>query len=132
MQVSANVADARRPEFFEEGGSFPVRQVACYGRVTLPLEAKAVTMDDEIDVLGEPLDKSEGLGQRRTALEEQSRMPVGQSVVERIEDKADPEILLHVAGQRIEAACRRLEDIPSVLLREGEKGFGISIHTATA
>ena len=131
FHVSANVAAARRPEFLEEGGPSLVRQIACYGRVTFPFEAKTVTVNDEIDVFGKPLDEPEGLGQGRPALEKQVWVPVGQPVVERVEDETDPEVLLHIARQRVEAARRGLEDVPSVLLRKSEKGLERLIHTAT-
>ena len=77
------------------------------------------------------LNEPEGLGQGRPTLEEQPRMPLGTPIEQRVEHQADPEVLLHVARQRIEAGRRRFEDIPPVLLRQGEERVEASGHAAT-
>ena len=55
-------------------------------------------MDDQINVFREPLDETEGLGQRCTALEKQLWVPARQSVVEHVQNETDPEVLFHVIG----------------------------------
>ena len=70
LQASTNVAAARRPEFFEQHSPFPVGQVVGYGWVAISFKAKIITINDEIDVLREPIDEPEGLGQGRATLEE--------------------------------------------------------------
>ena len=55
-------------------------------------------MDHDVDVFGEPLNESEDLRQAGSALEEKFGMAAGQSIVEHVEDQADPEIFLHVYG----------------------------------
>ena len=53
-------------------------------------------------------------------------------VEEHVEHQADPEVLLHVTRQRIKAVRCRSQDIPPVLLRQGEERVECPGHTATA
>ena len=117
-QVSSNVCPARRHKILEQHVPLLVRQAAHHGRVALSFKTQTVAEHHEIDVLGKALDESEDLGQGCPALEEQPRMPPGPVVEQRVEHQADPEVLLHVAWQRIETRSRRFEDIPPVLLRQ--------------
>jgi len=49
-------------------------------------------------------------------------MPARQPVEERVEDEADPEVLLDMARHGVETACRGGEGVPPVTFRQGEKG----------
>lgn len=104
-------------------GPFLVRQPTRGGWIALSFEAKALAGNHEINVLRKPVDEPERLGQGRPTFEEQPRMPFGTPVEQRVEHQADPEVLLDVARQRIEVGRRRFEDIPPVLLRQGEERF---------
>ena len=70
-------------------------------------------MDHDVDVFEEPLNESEDLRQAGSALEEKFGMAAGQSIVEHVEDQADPEIFLHVYGQSTEANGHRFDRVPS-------------------
>ena len=48
-------------------------------------------------------------------------MVVGQSVEHRVEDDADPEVLFHIAGRRVESISGRCEHVAPVLPVEGEE-----------
>lgn len=89
-------------------------------------------MDEEIDVLREPSNEPEGLGQGGCAPKEQSRMPAWQPTIERLKDETDPEVLFNVTGRRIEPARRRFEHVPPVPVRKREKRLEGSIHSAAA
>ena len=129
-QAPTNVSEARRPEILEQRGPLLVRQAARHGRVTLSFETETVAEHHEIDVLGKAFNESEGLGQGHPALKEQPRMPLGPLVEQGVENKANPKVLFHVARQRVEAGCRRFENIPPVLLWQSEEWFKASGHTA--
>ena len=56
-------------------------------RIVLPDKTEVVTMDDEINVLRETPDETEPLGQRRATLEEKSRMVLGHTAEQGIENQ---------------------------------------------
>lgn len=91
-----------------------------YSRIAVACETETVTMDDEIDILREPPNETEGLGKRRPALEEKFRMPVGQPVVERIEDKCNVSRRLAAASNTSRLSCsgRERKDSKASFIRQ--------------
>ena len=61
--ISKNILAAGRLQLLEEIIAFPVRQITGDGRVTLPLEAQVVSIDDKINIFGEPPNQIECFGQ---------------------------------------------------------------------
>ena len=91
-QVSEDVAAARSSQFLGEGVPSLFRQGGGDGRIALPVEAQAVRVNDEINILGKPFDKPKSFRQGCPTLKAQLRVPVGQPVVERIENETDPKV----------------------------------------
>ena len=85
-------------------------------RVTLIGESKIGPEDDDVDVLGKSSDQAECLRQGCPAFEEKPRVAGRQAVVESVENKADPEILLDIGRERPQALGRRSEDVELDLL----------------
>ena len=63
------------------------------GRVARPGEPQVVAMEGEIDVLREPADQAEGIGERGPSLEDHPWLTFERHHV--LERPADPEVLLH-------------------------------------
>lgn len=104
-----NVALARGHQRLEPFGSLFIAR-GLLGRFRAA-EAQELSIDDDVDVFGEPLDQPPALGERRAALEGQMGSGRRQAK-ERSERPAHPEVLLNAAGTEPKPAAGFLHALP--------------------
>src|SRR5579863_4968438 len=84
----------------------------------------------DVDVFGKSRDQAVGFRERRSALEEKSRMPNRQAIKKNVESPSDPEVFFNILFRRAESSRGTEKNVSAILWRCFKEPRKSRIHRA--